>query len=137
MAKNGKGALGAWGEDEVGYIYTRAQAIEDGVLVDVSETAAEAGFKWPVAVTRALWDGYIVPDAGARGYGQSEGGRLWDVLWLLRQAIKPGRAGGPELRFAGIFVMKRAQRRLVELKALVGPGDDGQPVITVMLPGED
>ena len=29
--------------------YTRAQAIEDGILVDVSETAREAGFKIPVA----------------------------------------------------------------------------------------
>lgn len=35
--------------------YTRAQAIEDGVLVDVSEIAKEAGFKFPVAVTRAAW----------------------------------------------------------------------------------
>ncbi len=33
-------------------VYTRAQAIEDGVLVDVSETAREAGFRIPVAVNR-------------------------------------------------------------------------------------
>ena len=32
------------------YAYTRAQAIEDGVLADVTETAKEAGFKLPVAV---------------------------------------------------------------------------------------
>ena len=36
--------------------YTRAQAIEDGILVDVSETAREAGFRIPVAVTRTVWD---------------------------------------------------------------------------------
>lgn len=36
------------------YIYTRKQAIEDGVLIDVTETAKEAGFKVPVAVTCAL-----------------------------------------------------------------------------------
>ena len=35
--------------------YTRAQAIEDGVLVDVSDVATEAGFKLPVAITRAAW----------------------------------------------------------------------------------
>ncbi len=29
--------------------YTRAQAIEDGVLVDAGSMAQEAGFKWPVA----------------------------------------------------------------------------------------
>ena len=35
--------------------YTRAQAIEDGFLVDVSETPREAGFKIPVALTRTVW----------------------------------------------------------------------------------
>ena len=36
---------------DVIYTYTREQAIEEGVLIDVSEMASEAGFKWPVAVT--------------------------------------------------------------------------------------
>ena len=31
--------------------YTRAQAIEDGTLVDVTETAREAGWRFPVATT--------------------------------------------------------------------------------------
>ena len=35
--------------DEIIYAYTRAQAIEDGVLADVSEVAKEAGFRYPVA----------------------------------------------------------------------------------------
>ena len=39
--------------------YTRAEAIEDGVLVDVSETAAEAGITFPVAITRRLWTEWI------------------------------------------------------------------------------
>ncbi len=37
------------------FAYTRAQAIEDGVLVDVSETAREASFNIPVAITRTVW----------------------------------------------------------------------------------
>ena len=36
--------------------YTRAQAIEDGILVDVSDTAREAGFNIPVTVTRTVWN---------------------------------------------------------------------------------
>jgi hypothetical protein len=35
--------------------YSRRDALEDGVLVDVSEFAKEAGFKWPLAVTRGVW----------------------------------------------------------------------------------
>ena len=38
------------------FAYTRAQAIEDGILVDVSETAREAGFRIPVAITRTVWN---------------------------------------------------------------------------------
>ena len=41
--------------DNVIYAYTRAQAIADGVLVDVSKLAREAGFKIPVAVTAGVW----------------------------------------------------------------------------------
>ena len=35
--------------------YSRAQAIEDGVLIDVTAMAREAGFKWPVALTHTAW----------------------------------------------------------------------------------
>ena len=35
--------------------YTRAQAIADGVLVDVSEMAREAGLKHPTALTATVW----------------------------------------------------------------------------------
>jgi type I site-specific restriction endonuclease len=36
---------------EVISTYTRAQALEDGVLVDAGAMAHEADFKWPVAIT--------------------------------------------------------------------------------------
>jgi hypothetical protein len=68
--------------------YTRAQALADGVLVDAGPMAREAGFHFPVALTRAVWDRYIVPDERARQFGQSEAGRLWDTLWMGRLAAK-------------------------------------------------
>lgn len=37
------------------HVYTRAEAIEDGALVDVTGTAEEAGIVHPVALTAALW----------------------------------------------------------------------------------
>ena len=45
--------------------YTREQAIADGVLVDVSETAKEAGFRLPVAVSRAAWYEYVAVPKGS------------------------------------------------------------------------
>jgi len=114
--------------------YTRTQAIEDGVLIDVSETAREAGIKYPVAVTQRVWDEYITPDPRAVPYGQSVEGRLWDTLWMLRLAVA---RGGTEIRYRVAYVMKARQRRVKTLKAVCGPGDNAEPVITIMHPDED
>jgi hypothetical protein len=117
------------------YSYTRAQALEDGVLVDAGSMAQEAGFRFPVALTQAVWERYIVPDERARRLGQSESGRLWDTLWMAKAAARA--AQGQAVYFRLYFIMKARQRRLVTLKALCGPGDQGEPVITIMLPEED
>ena len=67
-------------------IYTRAQAIEDGVLVDVTETAREAGFRCPVALTSEVWADCVewteADKTSATRACQDEAGRLWDVLWM-------------------------------------------------------
>jgi hypothetical protein len=96
----------------------------------------EAGIRYPVALTRAVWQRCVAVPPGV--LCQDEAGRLWDVLFLLRWAI--GRsAGGPVVRF-GVHVRNDNRERtppLVQLKAVCGPGDDGEPVITVILPEED
>lgn len=128
---------------EVLHKYTRAQALEDGVLIDATTTAKEAGLRFPVALTSRLYHEVITPDP--RAEGQDIDGRLWDCLYMLTMAIKgmlPSRkeAGpGPcqTVYYRCYFVMKRAQKRLVELKAIRGPGDDMEPTITLMLVDED
>lgn len=119
--------------------YTRLQAIDDGVLIDVSERAREAGFVFPVAITRAAWADCVEwteADSKRQTY-QDESGRLWDILWVASLAA---RRGGQEIRFQ-LYRVPRGGRgmrpRMVVLKALCGPGDDGEPVITIMLPSED
>jgi hypothetical protein len=118
------------------FSYTRAQALADGVLIDVTETAREAGFRIPVAVTRAVWDQYVAVPEGVTC--QDEAGRLWDVLFMLRFAIRTG-DGGSETRYR-LHVRndnREGDPPLVELKAVCGPDDDGSPCITVMTPSED
>jgi hypothetical protein len=61
------------------HAYTRADALRDGVLVDVSATAREAGLQYPVALTRAVWERCVAVPPGV--VCQDEAGRLWDVLW--------------------------------------------------------
>lgn len=130
------------GEDTFGepiHTYTRQQAFDDGFLVDVSSMAREAGITFPVAMTRAAWADCVEwteVDSKRQTY-QDEAGRLWDVLWMLKLAA---RRGGSEIRYQ-LYRVPRGGRgvkpRLAVLKAICGPGDLGEPVITVMLPGED
>jgi len=126
-----------WDDAEVIYAYTRAQALEDGVLVDVTETAREAGIKFPVAMTRAVWVNHVeVPEGVAC---QDERGRLWDILWMFRCAA--AKFDGDTLLFK-LYVRNHNRehldrRDLVTLKAQCHPGDSVEPVITIMLPDED
>ena len=118
------------------YRYSRAQAIEGGVLIDLTEWASELGFRFPVACTAAVWHGYVVPPEETRQLGQSERGRAHDLLWMLLNAIRSSQ-GGQSVMFKVIFLQTAGRRRTVKLKSVCGPGDRGEPVITIMMPDED
>ena len=122
------------------YSYSRAQAIEDGVLVDLTEWARETGFTVPVACTAAVWNGHIVPADELRELGQSERGRCHDVLWTLQLAIRrQQKPGADTVMFDVIFLQPPAPGKqvTVRLKSMCGPGDAAEPVVTIMLPDED
>lgn len=119
------------------YSYSRAQALADGVLIDVSDFAREAGFKLPVAVSDTLYHGYLTPPLELAKEGQSLDGRLWDTLSVLRYAIKSASATD-RLSFTVLFAQASdATPVSVDLLAVCGPGDSGEPVITIMLPSDD
>lgn len=127
---------------EVIYSYTRAQAIEDGVLVDAGRMAQEAGFKWPVALTSAVWEDCVAwtDDDSRRKPFQDQAGRLWDVLYMASHAIRTHKEPGDRMMFQLYRVPrdgKTSKAERVTLKLIVGPGDQAEPVITILLPGED
>ena len=121
-------------EDNIVFSYTREMALLDGVLIDISEIAKEAGFKVPVAVTEALYNGYLVPEMNPKNEDQSTTGRIWDMLILMHLACKG--SSKPQVNFKVRMLIKDGHE-VVEMKSLIGPGDRGEPVITVMLPHED
>ena len=124
-----------WADADVISVYTRAQAIDDGELVDMSNDARRAGILWPVAATRAVWVQYIVPDDRSRPYGQSESGRTWDVVSVLAWCLRARkRRSVPVGNFwmTVQFIMKKRQKRNVRLYVGIGPGDEGEPCITIM-----
>lgn len=126
-----------WTEADLIHVYSRAQALDDGFLVDVSAVAAEAGFKWPTAVTRAVWDEYVEVPEGDR-YGQSIQGRLWDICWMAKVEA---RRHGSASRFSYQLHVRQNNHAgdppLVTLELVCGPGDTPEPVLTIMKPGED
>ena len=137
------------------YSYTRAQAIGDGVLVDLSDASftfrrglnilQEAGIKFPVAMTRAAFDSAVQKQGEPLPPAQDVSGRLWDVLTVLKYTIRT--SGDGDLLFFPVRVRnwvyrdgertERTKHEDVRLKAVCGPGDNAEPVITIMLPDED
>lgn len=132
---------------ELIHSYTRAQAIGDGYLVDVSETAKEAGFRIPVALTRAVWEDCVEwgeEDTGRKGWPQDQSGRLWDVLYMailaVRHSIRRGEPEGGRVPYQVLRVPRDGagrRPRAVVLHVVIGGGDAGEPVITITQPGED
>jgi hypothetical protein len=135
-------------------VYSRAQAIADGTLIPVDpELAAQAGFAVPVALTRAVFEdcvAWATQDTRRTGLLQDEIGRLWDVLSMAALA---GRRAPNENRVR--FQLYRVPRDrgpipiddlddhqrdalcLVTLVLHCGPGDAGEPVLTILQPHED
>ena len=123
--------------------YTRAQAIEDGVLIDPGSMAREAGFKaWPVALTAEAWADCVAwtDDDSKQQVHQDQSGRLWDVLYMASHAIRTSKDSGDRIMFQLYRVPRDGQSmeaKLITLRLIVGPGDSGEPVITILLPHED
>jgi hypothetical protein len=118
------------------YCYSRAQAIDDGVLVDVTEIAHQVGFRYPVAITVAL-DDRLQPSR--HDAGQDYDARLWDVLWVAALNVRLNDRGTDTVRFTASQQEtdpKTGQLQPTDLRlmAVCGPGDEGEPVITIGFP---
>lgn len=107
-------------------VYTRAQAIEDGVLVDVTKTAKEAGFRFNTCLSSAVWSD--LNDKLANG--ESAEGRLWDVLMVAKVAAKSGTGDR-------VYFQVKIGRQIESYYMHIGPGDTPHPVMTIMREGED
>lgn len=127
---------------EVIHTVTRADFISDGDLVDVTATASEAGFRVPVAISRAAWERYVewTDEDTRKQVPQDTDGRLWDVLNMALYGIRAQKPTGQ--RFVYPFHVVQRDGRSVEpaeaqLALVSGPGDHGEHVMTILLPEED
>lgn len=123
-------------------VYTRAQALQDGVLVEVSAQAKEHGFKVPVAMTYVAWCETVqwtaIDERSKPGLGQSATGRLHDVLTMAMHVAR--NVDGDRAPFTVLRIPAEGDGlvpQAVELVLTIHGGDHGEPVCTIMLPWED
>ena len=126
---------------DVIHSYSRKNMIDDGFLIKVpSDLAHEAGFTVPIGILLEVWESCIAwtDEDSKHQVSQDETGRLWDLLNVLR--VKAKTCSGDTVRFTLTRVPRDGKSELpqdITLKAVIGPGDDLKPVITVMLLDQD
>ena len=96
-----------WGEPVSAY--TRQQAIEDGVLVDVTALAKETGFRIPVAFTAAVWSACDRSDDGNEGTQARAHDVLWMAILRIRSALQREEGEGS---FPFQVIIERTTHRL-------------------------
>lgn len=119
------------------FCYSRQQAIEDGVLVDLTEWAGPqgmmGGFTVPVAVTASIWNEIEdIPDSLP---WQDTRGRAHDVLYMARIAAARAKDTDRTLFQVLLDTTEGAAEKTYLL--VIGPGDEGEPVVTIMQTWED
>ena len=128
--------------DEIISTYSRAQAVEDGVLVDVSDIMRQTGITTKTALTRTLYEDCVAwtdADTKRQTY-QDESGRLWDVLFMCSRVVRSLNRSGDSVLFQVLRVPRggRGMRpRLVTLKVVLGRDELDEWTLTVMRTDED
>lgn len=120
---------------EVIHTYTRAEALADGVLIDITEAAKAHRFRHHFAITSTAYAELV--SEYCRGSNTSEAERLGDILDMLYLTIVTGPRGLNRLTMNFGTVDAEGVSHRVDVTAHCHPGDDGEPVMTLMLPGEE
>jgi hypothetical protein len=114
-----------WEDADIISRYTRMDAIEDGVLVDVTGWAKRAGFKLHTCLTSGVagfidvWDG-------------EEGSFEQRALDLLRHCHVLAVQNQRERQIQFEYKLPGLRKATVILH--IGPGDRGEPVLTIGFP---
>lgn len=118
------------------YTFSRARAIEDGVLIDVSKHAKDIGIRYPTALSAELWaESIATPFDNETEEESTEDSRVKNLLEaaILQLEGTRNKCG----RFSYRVTRSVSESRELDLMVAISPGDDGREVLTVMFPHED
>ena len=127
------------GGNGFGYAGSRTGAIASGQLFDVSDVAHDAGFKWPVAFTRCAWNECVKwsDEDSAKQVFQSEKIRMIDILRVCAYTIRMADPEENRMNFEIARVPRDGESMeasRVTLQIVAHLGDEGKPVLTILLP---
>jgi hypothetical protein len=112
-------------------IHSRETALKEEFIFDISKLATEAGIIYPTAITDTLME--LVNNKPKH---EDKEGRIWDILTMLKYAIKKAKPNTSTLKFSLILneiLTHKKNPQGIELKAIVHGGDNQEPVITIMI----
>lgn len=122
---------------EVVYAYTRKQAIEDGVLVDLMQDkmaeVCRQHYKYPIACTAAVF-AIMEKAVENKRHCNDYAGVLHDMLWMSR-VMK--RDLNESTKLFRVKIKGAGRQSVFDFKMVCDSGDNAEPVITIMLPDED
>ncbi len=111
--------------------YTRKQAIADGVLIDVTAMypSDTRMYKYPVAFTSEVW---------ALIAGKHEAVWVWDICYMSIKYVVD-QPNPSTVIFEVILPSKPSSEKTetYRLKGVCSPGDEFEPVITIMFENQD
>lgn len=118
-------------------VVTRADLIASEDLVEApAGLARQAGWTLPVALTRAAFADAVAWTQDSPL--QDETGRWWDVLTLGALAARAGGSGARPFKLLRVPNRAGAHEPTETYLVLnIGPGDEGEPVITITTPEEE
>lgn len=113
----------------------RQQAIEAGILIDVTADAKKLGLTFPVTITKPLWEVGIAPLATMSDEDKSA--RVRDVLMAFRLRLAGQTTLSPLIDFPAMLAMPPgAVPQPVPLFALIQPDEENRAMATLLLPNE-
>jgi hypothetical protein len=116
-------------------ITNRKQAIEAGLLIDVTADAQKLGLTFPVTITKPLWEIGIAPGQELSEKDKAE--RLRDVLMAFRLRLAGQATLSPLIDFPAMLALPPGGvPQPVPLFALIQPDEQNRATATLLLPNE-
>ena len=126
-----------FGDCEIISRYTRADAIEDGTLIDITGNfpgISHQLYKYPVACTSAVW-AIVEAAVASKQHCNDYKGVVWDLLWMSQKGIV--RRIDESQHIYRMIITGTGTKKYHDFKIVCHGGDQAEPVLTILLPWED